>query len=98
MKLTEEQKKQVIGEMAHAMLMDNYDFAVAVGDFQLKAGLLKEDPSCYNCKYEGRVREKIIDYDTGETMMWGSCLKHAFCDGTACVDWEPKKGDGNGNK
>jgi len=42
MKLTEEQKKQVIGEVAHAMLMDNYDFGVAVGAFQLKAGLLAE--------------------------------------------------------
>ena len=40
MKLTEEQKEQVVAEVRHYLMMDCYDFAVSVGDFTIRAGEL----------------------------------------------------------
>lgn len=59
-----------------------------------EAGNGKEPPTCDDCEYCYGMRDKIIDYDTGETMPWGQCRVHVFCYGDVCNMFKPKQEGG----
>ena len=42
MKLTEEQKQQLLTEIQHYLAMDCYDFSVSVGDYEIRGGLFAD--------------------------------------------------------
>lgn len=42
MKLTDEQKQQLLAEIEHYMTMDCYDFSVSVGDYEIRGGLFAD--------------------------------------------------------
>lgn len=62
-----------------------------------KEAQAKEPPTCDDCEYcDGGVRAKIIDHDTGETMPWGQCSVHVFCNGDICASFKQKEGAQDG--
>lgn len=70
--LTEEQKQQVIDEVSHYLMMDSYDFAISVGDFdlmtgELAAGFMEEvEEEVEEEENQERVApEPFIDPETG---------------------------------
>lgn len=65
----------------------------AAKEAQAKETQAKEAPTCDDCEHcDGGVRAKIIDYDTGETMPWGQCSVHVFCNGDICANFKQKEG------
>ncbi len=65
--LTDEQKAQVLAEVAHYLEMDCYDFGVSVGPFSLLAGELAEQA-------EGAMMELELDDDYNEEEDDGICV------------------------
>jgi len=59
--LTDEQKEQILAEVAHYLEMDCYDFGVAVGPFSLLAGELAKQAEEMMAELDGDYNEEEED-------------------------------------